>query len=184
MSRENLLKFGRPVTGAEAVYRIPDISHPDYQISGGPHEHCAHFREFILENFIKLSLAKSEEKISLGGRMCPLLNDDIKLLREVNSFYLDDNSDFIVNWGNIETSEKSPWAEVLPVGDKEYCYWRISKLDPGVSFFQYSLYCIEMNPKFDTESNTRRNSDSEYEMVFATDEEIKTLKDELVRFQH
>jgi hypothetical protein len=47
------LEFGRPKTFSDALDRVPSRNHPLYNSEdGGPYEHVAHLREFILETWI------------------------------------------------------------------------------------------------------------------------------------
>lgn len=182
MSADRLINFGRPSSFAEAVLRIPDRTHPDYQISGGPHEHCAHLREFLIEKILFLSMLNEGVTVPLATRSIPLNPDDISLLSVSNSFRIGEPV-YLTRWSMLKNTNDNPWIEFLPSEDDGFHFWKISKMDPKILFSGYELYSIETHPRFDLSMDYRLNLESDFEIVLAKEEEIKLLVDDLSRYK-
>lgn len=149
------LEFGRPKTLSQAWVRIPDRSHPLYNIQAGPYEHIAHFREFFYDQFVFYKEGK-QDKLSIEQRMIPLLTEDIRLLRQVNSFFLQETETFTCQWGYIPESLENPWSLVLPTGDDEHRWWQITELEPKAILGKLELFSIETNDRFKPQNTNAR----------------------------
>ena len=122
------------------------------------------------------------KELSLEDRMIPLETDDLRLLFQVNSFRRNlENEVFTKDWVRIPEESDNHWAYVLPTGYENYFWWQITHFDPDVKLGEYRLFCIEMNKTYKREKSiTRFDEQSEFELVFATEEEISSLKNLLV----
>ena len=174
------LEFGRPTSPEQALTRIPDGSHPNFQDPENedvPYQAVAHFREFV-EGFVKMCESGEAARTILEDRMEPMETDDLRLLFQLDSFYRDLKTSSTYEWSAI--NPESQWAYYFPSGDGDYRWWQITALDPDVRCGPYRLYCIEINSRFfPIDSKVRFDDNSEFEMMFATEEEINSLKEAL-----
>ena len=133
------LEFGKPQSPLQAIIRIPDRSHPEYDKDGGPFEHVAHFGE-TLANIIRKIL--DGEDIPLEGRWIPLEIEDMKLLRDVSSFTCEQEPILTTYWGTI--SQESVWGrEYFPTRDNSYRWRQVSKMNPRLDMKGFELICVE-----------------------------------------
>lgn len=181
-----VLEFGRPRTSAQAWIRIPDDTHPDYKTDSSSYEHCAYIKRFIIQFIDRLERSGGTE-IPLDNRMISVETDDLRLLFQVNSFYRNLETAFTVDWACLGINKSlSVWNEFLPSGNDNYRWWQITTFKPETRFLDYHLYCIEMNSQFLNGRKTefRFNEHSKFKLVFAKEEEIEALKEELSWFIH
>lgn len=172
------LEFGKPSTDLQAIIRLPDPDHPDYNITAGPIEHLAHLKELIEDILIKNREAISD--LNLVDRWTPLVLEDIRLLEKV-SFRRDLENSITVDWEYIR--DKSNWSGFLPsMDDDEYRWWQITEMVPALSVPSAKLVCVESNSKYDrTKTDYRFNEHSEFDIFVLTPEEFDSLKQELTR---
>ncbi len=171
------LEFGKPTTDLQAIIRLPDSSHPEYELHGSAIEHLVHLKELFEDILIKNQEIISN--LSLGDRWTPLALEDMKLLEE-GSFRRDLENPITVDWEQIRRN--NPWSDYLPSGDDEYRWWQVSEMVPALSVPSAKLVCIESNSKFHrTKTDYRFNEQSEFDIFVLTPEEFDSLKQELTR---
>ncbi len=172
------LEFGRPSTDLQAIIRLPDSGHPDYNIAAGPIEHLVHLKGLIEEILIKNQEIISD--LSLGYRRIPLGVEDMRLLEKV-SFRRDLENSITVDWEYIPY--ESNWSGFLPsVDDDEYRWWQIAEMVPTLSVSSAKLVSVESNSKYHrTKTDYRFDEHSEFDIFVLTPEELDSLKQELTR---
>ena len=174
------LEFGRPLSSPQALIRLPGREHADYPIDGGPVEHVAHFKEWVLEMFSKY-MNNGFENIPIGDRSIPLNAADLRYIFGQNSYWQNREDVYTQNWAYVEEDETNPWCEIVPLGDDEHRWWQISSFTPDTEFGDHKLYCVEMNSRFkQKDTKIRLDEFSDIEIVFATEKEIEALKASLI----
>jgi hypothetical protein len=173
-----------PINMYEALMKMPDRSDKQYGLQdAGPIAHLAHTKDRIFDFYIYW-ITGLVDNLSLEDRMIPLSPMDILYWEKcIGGFKRELSTAFTVDWACLHGYAESPWSKVYEVGDKNYRWWKIVKMNPFFKLGPYGLWCIETNSKFLIEETVERTDQhSSFDLVFAKTDEVVILKKELQLF--
>ena len=173
------LEFGKPNDPFQALIRLPDRQHQEYEINGSSVEHLTHFKEALVE--IAVGVLEGKD-VSLEHRWLPLEIEDMKLLEKM-SFYRSPEPIITANWEFIR--DEHFWADYLPrERDGEYRWWQVSKMLPSLNLpKQVELMSVETNTRFESKRTLYRYDEfSTFDLFVLKPEELQGLTEELKRF--
>ena len=173
------LEFGKPNDPLQALIRLPDRQHQEYEIIGSPIEHLTHFKEALEEIAVEVLGGKD---VPLEHRWLPLEIEDMRLLEKM-SFYRSPEPIITAQWELIR--DEHFWADYLPrERDGEYRWWQVSKMLPSLNLpQQIELVSVETNTCFKAERTLYRyDKFSTFDLFVLKPEELQGLTEELKRF--
>ena len=173
------LEFGIAHTADQALTRLPTRSHPLYS-EDEIIEHITHFGEKIIELQVLQAMDPDAfQELSLEERLIPLLAPDVHFIERV-SFRRKEPEIAIAQWEFIRP--ESEWGLVLPSGDNQYRWWKITELTPELGINGSKLVSVESNTQFFPDRVLNRsNEQSEFEVGILKHQELDSLVDEITR---
>lgn len=176
------LELELPEAVSQKITALPLRSDSQYMVNGGPIEHLAHTREYLLSFYFNWVKGGGVLK-SLETRNIPLNSLDMLYMSFCGGFKRD-NDIYTVNWEYLEKEGDSLWSRFYETGDDKYMWWQISKMLPEFKLGPFGLWCIETNRIFNpTPTVIRSDSNSDFDLIFATNDEIASLKKQLGKFK-
>ena len=167
-----------PGNPERALHVLPDRSYPAYKTDEVV-EHLVHLKENIIR--IK-EIYESDNFIPRpNDRFIPLGSDDIKELEKL-SFRRGDVL-ATIKWECLIEEKAGHFEDIFATGDHNYRWWQFTKMVPEMALSEnLKLVCIETNSNFNLEASTKRSDkNSEFEVGFAYDGELKFLIKHLSR---